>query len=194
MKYQGYVVASYPFPDDWWGLDGIWLDFQCYLGRNIGRKKKSKKLQNTYITQKCDIIIQSFSYIVKRLNKSLELLKSDLGEWEFAVKTTPDKVIKDSSQIKIPFVQIAGTNVQMLLEVLLNGFYLMVPSPKFQIPTKIDQIVKLRQTVRIVQHVMTKIPIAPTTSGYERLVPDNSHCMRPRKNEGISLPGARASM
>ncbi|CAJ0895828.1 12883_t:CDS:2 [Entrophospora sp. SA101] len=61
---------------------------------------------------------------------------------------------EQASQIKIPFVQIAGTNVQMLLEVLLNGFYLMVPSPKFQIPTKIDQIVKLRQTVRIVQHVM----------------------------------------
>ncbi|CAJ0841719.1 16157_t:CDS:2 [Entrophospora sp. SA101] len=100
------------------------------------------------------------------------------GEWEFAVKTTPGKVIKDRcyssrinqsimngllhlnlaneqvNQIKVPFIQVAGTNGQMLLEVLLHGFYLVIPGPKFQIPTKLDQIAKLRQTVRVIQHVM----------------------------------------
>lgn len=102
----------------------------------------------------------------------------DLGEWEFAVRATADKTISDRCRsgrinqsilngllrldwndervksIKVPFMQFAGVNGQMLIEDLMNGFYVIFPGQKFQLPTKLAQIDKLKSTVKITKYVM----------------------------------------
>ncbi len=55
---------------------------------------------------------------------------------------------------KVPFLQIAGTNGQMLLEDLVNGFYLVFPGSSFELPTKLSQIHKLKTTVKIFKYVL----------------------------------------
>ncbi|CAG8515333.1 4879_t:CDS:2 [Funneliformis mosseae] len=102
----------------------------------------------------------------------------DLGEWEFAVHASATKSIGDrcrSARVnqsilngilnlnltdnqakiaKVPFLQIAGTYGQMLLEDLVNGFYCVFPGASFELPTKLSQIHKLRQTVKIFKYVL----------------------------------------
>ncbi|PKY60282.1 hypothetical protein RhiirA4_551425 [Rhizophagus irregularis] len=102
----------------------------------------------------------------------------DLGEWEFAVRATADKTITDRCRsgrinqsilnglmkldwnddriksIKVPFMQFAGVNGQMLIEDLVDGFYVVFPGQKFQLPTKLTQIEKLKSTVKITKYVM----------------------------------------
>ncbi|CAG8837974.1 4231_t:CDS:2, partial [Gigaspora margarita] len=102
----------------------------------------------------------------------------DLGEWEFSVRATTDKTISDRCRsgrinqsilngllrldwkdeqiqlIKVPFIQFAGINGQMLIEVLVNGFYIIFPGPKFQLPTKLAQIENLKSTVKVTKYIM----------------------------------------
>ncbi|CAG8535982.1 28342_t:CDS:2 [Racocetra persica] len=102
----------------------------------------------------------------------------DLGEWEFSVRATANKTISDRCRsgrinqsilngllrldwkdeqiklVKVPFVQFAGVNGQMLIEVLMNGFYIIFPGPKFQLPTKLAQIEKLKTTVKVTKYIM----------------------------------------
>ncbi|CAG8701441.1 7172_t:CDS:2 [Funneliformis caledonium] len=102
----------------------------------------------------------------------------DLGEWEFAVRATSDKTISDRcrscrinqsilngllrldwkdervNSIKVPFIQFAGVNGQMLIEDQVNGFYVVFPGQKFQLPTKLAQIEKLKSSVKITKYVM----------------------------------------
>ncbi|CAG8838486.1 32271_t:CDS:2, partial [Gigaspora margarita] len=102
----------------------------------------------------------------------------DLGEWEFSVRATTDKTISDRccsgrinqsilngllrldwkdeqiQLIKVPFIQFAGINGQMLIEVLVNGFYIIFPGPKFQLPTLLAQIEKLKSTVKVTKYIM----------------------------------------
>ncbi|CAI2177030.1 1927_t:CDS:2 [Funneliformis geosporum] len=59
--------------------------------------------------RKCDIRFLSSSSVY-------------LEEWEFAVRTNPTKAIGDP---KVLFLQVAETYGQMLLEDLVNGFYLV---------------------------------------------------------------------
>ncbi|CAJ0764024.1 8184_t:CDS:2, partial [Entrophospora sp. SA101] len=102
----------------------------------------------------CDIIIKTFSYVIKALEKKQPINQkwgesfcptsisskhikgrrcdvrfispsgTDLGEWEFAVYSFPTK----ANKIRISFIQVAGTDGQMLLELLVHRFYLNVYS------------------------------------------------------------------
>ena len=58
--------------------------------------------------------------------------------------------------IKVPFMQFAGVNGQMLIEDLVNGFYIVFPGQKFQLPTKLAQIEKLKSTIKITKYVMVR--------------------------------------
>ncbi|CAG8697431.1 9492_t:CDS:2 [Cetraspora pellucida] len=102
----------------------------------------------------------------------------DLGEWEFSVRATTDKTISDRCRsgcinqsilngllrldwkdeqinlVKMPFIQFAGINGQTLIEVLMNGFYIIFQRPKFQLPTKLAQIEKLKSTVKVTKYIM----------------------------------------
>ncbi|RIA83734.1 hypothetical protein C1645_742849 [Glomus cerebriforme] len=62
----------------------------------------------------------------------------DLGEWEFASKLTAQKVIRDRCR------SVAGTNGQMLVEDLVEGFYVVFPGPTFEFPTKLQHIGNLK--------------------------------------------------
>jgi hypothetical protein len=102
----------------------------------------------------------------------------DLGEWEFAVRATDSKTISDRCRsgrinqtilngllrlewnneqaelINVPFMQFAGVNGQMLIEDLVNGFYVVFPGQKFQLPTKLCQIEMLKPTIKITKYIM----------------------------------------
>lgn len=87
----------------------------------------------------------------------------DLGEWEFAVRATDAKTNgllrlewnnEQAELINVPLMQFAGVNGQMLIEDLVNGFYVVFPGEKFQLPTKLCQIKMLKQTIKITKYIM----------------------------------------
>ncbi|CAG8816298.1 23175_t:CDS:2, partial [Racocetra persica] len=98
----------------------------------------------------------------------------DIGEWEFSSQVTPIKAIGDRCRsarvnqsilklgitneqleaIKVPFLQISGIYGQLLVEDLVNGFYIIFPGATFELPTKLSQIRKLKSTVRIFKHIL----------------------------------------
>jgi hypothetical protein len=105
----------------------------------------------------------------------------DIGEWEFAVNATESKAISDRcrsarinqsilnsllnrnltdeqvKQINVPFLQIAGTSGQMLIEDLVEGFYVVFPGPTFEFPTKLEHIENLKSVVNIIKFVMVSL-------------------------------------
>ncbi|CAI2192782.1 10259_t:CDS:2, partial [Funneliformis geosporum] len=84
-----------------------------------------------------DIILKACAYIVEGLNKSLTIYPRWL---EFSAKATATKTI-------VPFLQFAGTNRQLLIEDLMEGFYVVLPRPKFELPTKLKSIGKLKTCI-----------------------------------------------
>lgn len=122
-----------------------WIIFRgesfCPLSRSANFEKD----------RKCDVRFLSSSSV-------------DIGEWEFAVHVNATKAIGDRCRstrvilngilnlnltdeqakiVRVPFLQIAGIYGQMLLEDLVNGFYLVFPGASFELPTKLSQIHKL---------------------------------------------------
>ncbi|CAG8654074.1 28102_t:CDS:2 [Dentiscutata erythropus] len=132
-----------------------WGESFCPLSRNTDYKNG----------RKCDVRFLSPSEV-------------DLGEWEFASNATPQKTIGDRcrsarinqsilngllnrnltneqvKKINVPFLQIAGTNGQMLIEDSIEGFYVVFPGPKFELPTKLQHIEKLKSSINIIKSVM----------------------------------------
>ncbi|CAG8572675.1 4282_t:CDS:10 [Ambispora leptoticha] len=132
-----------------------WGESFCPLSKNADYKKD----------RKCDVRFLSPSGV-------------DLGEWEFASNLTSHKAIGDRcrsarinqsilngllnrnltnvevKKINMPFLQIAGTSGQMLIEDLIEGFYVVFPGPKFELPTKLQHIGKLKFSVNIIKFVM----------------------------------------
>ncbi|GES84158.1 hypothetical protein GLOIN_2v1495217 [Rhizophagus clarus] len=132
-----------------------WGESFCTSSRSIDYKKG----------RKCDVRFLSPSGI-------------DVGEWEFASNATPQKAISDrcrsarinqsilnsllsrnltdvqAKKINVAFLQIAGTSGQMLFEDLIEGFYVVFPGPKFELPTKLQHIEKLKSSVKIIKYVM----------------------------------------
>ncbi|CAG8774434.1 26705_t:CDS:2, partial [Dentiscutata erythropus] len=102
----------------------------------------------------------------------------DLGEWEFSAQATPTKAIEDRCRsarinqsilngllsrdltdaqtgiIKVPYLQIAGAFGQLLVEDLVNGFYVVYPGPIFEIPTRLNHIRKLKSVIISFKHIM----------------------------------------
>ncbi|GBB96861.1 hypothetical protein RclHR1_28560003 [Rhizophagus clarus] len=134
-----------------------WGESFCTSSRSIDYKKG----------RKCDVRFLSPSGI-------------DVGEWEFASNATPQKAISDrcrsarinqsilnsllsrnltdvqAKKINVAFLQIAGTSGQMLFEDLIEGFYVVFPGPKFELPTKLQHIEKLKSSVKIIKICMNK--------------------------------------
>ncbi|RIA80223.1 hypothetical protein C1645_8484 [Glomus cerebriforme] len=108
----------------------------------------------------------------------MTILGVDVGEWEFSAKATPTKMIGDRCRsarinqsilnglleynlddnqvkdIRVPFLQFAGTNGQLLIEDLVEGFYVVLPGPKFELPTKLKTIGKLKTCIGVIKLVM----------------------------------------
>ncbi|KAF0499933.1 hypothetical protein F8M41_020393 [Gigaspora margarita] len=145
-------------------IDGLNKDLEIHQkwGKSFCPLSKSTSYTKG---RKCDVCFLSSSGM-------------DLGEWEFSVRATTDKTISDRccsgrinqsilngllrldwkneqiQLIKVPFIQFAGINGQMLIEVLVNGFYIIFPGPKFQLPTLLAQIEKLKSTVKVTKYIM----------------------------------------
>ncbi|POG58988.1 hypothetical protein GLOIN_2v1726076 [Rhizophagus irregularis DAOM 181602=DAOM 197198] len=108
----------------------------------------------------------------------MTILGVDVGEWEFSAKATATKKIGDRCRsarinqsilnglleynlddnqvkdIRVPFLQFAGTNGQLLIEDLMEGFYVVLPGPKFELPTKLKSIGKLKTCIGVIKLVM----------------------------------------
>ncbi|RHZ81303.1 hypothetical protein Glove_122g132 [Diversispora epigaea] len=102
----------------------------------------------------------------------------DVGEWEFSAKVIANKTIGDrcrsarinqsilnglleynlndeqAKNIQVPFLQFGGTCGQLLVEDLVEGFYIVFPGPKFELPIKLRDIGKLKNTINIIKLVM----------------------------------------
>ncbi|CAG8622641.1 5370_t:CDS:2 [Paraglomus brasilianum] len=57
---------------------------------------------------------------------------------------------------KSPFIEVAGTSGQMLVEDLVEGFYVVFPGPTFEFPTRLQHIENLKSAVNIIKFVMDK--------------------------------------
>ncbi|CAI2187800.1 14977_t:CDS:2, partial [Funneliformis geosporum] len=134
-----------------------WGESFCPLTRSIEYNKG----------RKCDV-------------RFLSTLGADIGEWEFASNFTAQKAIGDrcrsarinqsilngllnrnlndeqAKKINVPFLQVAGTSAQMLVEDLVEGFYVVFPGPTFEFPTKLQHIENLKSAVNIIKFVMDK--------------------------------------
>ncbi|CAG8645467.1 1519_t:CDS:10, partial [Paraglomus occultum] len=109
-----------------------WGESFCPLSKNTDYKNG----------RKCDVRFLSQSGI-------------DLGEWEFASNATPQKAIGDCCQsAHINQSILNGTNGQMLIEDLIEGFYVVFPGSKFELPMKLQHIGKLKSSVNIIKFVM----------------------------------------
>ena len=64
-----------------------------------------------------------------------------------------DEQIKN---IRVPFLQFAGISGQMLVEDLVEDFYLVFPGPKFELPTKLQNIGKLKTSINVINSVMVR--------------------------------------
>ncbi|CAG8575716.1 5230_t:CDS:2, partial [Scutellospora calospora] len=102
----------------------------------------------------------------------------DVGEWEFSAKVIANKTIGDRCRsarinqsilnglleynlnddqvknIQVPFLQFGGTCGQLLVEDLVEGFYIVFPGPKFELPIKLRDIGKLKNTINVIKLVM----------------------------------------
>jgi hypothetical protein len=100
----------------------------------------------------------------------------DLGEWEFAAHATTTKVIGDRcrsarinqsilntllgfnwtdeqiNSVNVPFCQIAGTSGQMLLIDLTQQYYVVFPGAKFELPTNLQQIGRLKGSIQVLKY------------------------------------------
>ncbi|CAG8602974.1 6424_t:CDS:2 [Funneliformis caledonium] len=102
----------------------------------------------------------------------------DLGEWEFAARATAAKVIGDRCRsarinqsilnnllgfnwmdeqidgVNVPFLQIAGTSGQMLLIDLTQQYYVVFPGGRFELPTNLQQIGRLKGSIQVLKYCM----------------------------------------
>ncbi|RIB21190.1 hypothetical protein C2G38_1125405 [Gigaspora rosea] len=152
MKAFGYIIEGL---NTGFGTHQKWGESFCPLSKSKDYNKG----------RKCDLRFLSISGV-------------DLGEWEFASEVIPHKVVSDrcrsarvnqsilngllnlnltdeqAKNIKVPFVQICGTSGQMLIVDLVEGFYVVFPGPKFELPTKLQHIKKLKSAVNIINFIM----------------------------------------
>ncbi|RUO96958.1 hypothetical protein BC936DRAFT_141206 [Jimgerdemannia flammicorona] len=102
----------------------------------------------------------------------------DLGEWEFAAHATATKVISDRCRsarinqsilnnllgfnwtddqidgVDVPFLQIAGTSGEMLLEDLVEEYYVVFPGSRFELPTNLQQIGRLKGSIKVLKYCL----------------------------------------
>ncbi|UZO24169.1 uncharacterized protein OCT59_016483 [Rhizophagus irregularis] len=90
-----------------------------------------------------DVILKACAYIVEGLTRASQFIQDEYN--------LDDNQVKD---IRVPFLQFAGTNGQLLIEDLMEGFYVVLPGPKFELPTKLKSIGKLKTCIGVIKLVM----------------------------------------
>ncbi|CAG8833495.1 7731_t:CDS:2, partial [Racocetra persica] len=152
LKICGYIVEE--LNDD--------LKVYVKWGESFYPLSKSTNYTNG---RKCDVQFLSMSGV-------------NVGEWEFSAKITATRIISDrcysarinqsilnglleynlsdeqAENICVPFLQFDGTSGQLLIENLVEGFYIVFPGPKFELPTKLRDIRKLKTSVCIIKSAM----------------------------------------
>ncbi|CAB4390674.1 unnamed protein product [Rhizophagus irregularis] len=68
--------------------------------------------------------------------------------------TSEKATLREKNQC--PFLQVAGTSGQLLVEDLVEGFYVVFPGPTFEFPTRLQHIESLKSAVNIIKFVMDK--------------------------------------
>ncbi|CAG8741772.1 2585_t:CDS:2, partial [Ambispora leptoticha] len=128
-----------------------------------------------------DVILKTCSYIIETLNNGL-VIRQRWGE-SFCPLTRSTEYNKgrkcdvrflsasgsilngllnrnlndeQAKKINVPFLQVAGTSGQMLVEDLVEGFYVVFPGPTFEFPTRLQHIENLKSAVNIIKFVMDK--------------------------------------
>ncbi|CAG8518206.1 3144_t:CDS:2 [Diversispora eburnea] len=111
----------------------------------------------------------------------------DIGKWNFsenATASTASKIIGDRclfgrinqsilngllnldltddndnviEGIFVPFIQFSGTSGQVLVEGLVEGYYVVFPGPKFKLPTELQHIKELKPAINIMEFVMVSL-------------------------------------
>ncbi|CAI2197556.1 12407_t:CDS:2, partial [Funneliformis geosporum] len=61
---------------------------------------------------------------------------------------------EQAKNIKVPFVQVCDTSGQILIEDLIESFYVVFPEPKFELPTRLLHIKRLKSAVNITNYIM----------------------------------------
>ncbi|CAG8704879.1 15784_t:CDS:2, partial [Funneliformis mosseae] len=104
-----------------------------------------------------DVIMKAFGYIIEGLNSGFEIHQ----KWSARVNQSIMNGLlnlnitdEQSKNIKVPFVQVCGTSGQMLIEDLVEGFYVVFPGPKFELPTRLQHIKKLKSAVNTINFIM----------------------------------------
>ncbi|CAG8783152.1 4688_t:CDS:2, partial [Gigaspora rosea] len=145
-------------------VEGLCKNLEVYStwGESFCPSSKSTNYANG---RKCDVRFLSASGV-------------DVGEWEFSAKVIASKTIGDRCRsarinqsilnglleynlndgqvknIQVPFLQFGGTCGQLLVEDLVKGFYIVFPGPKFELPIKLRDIGKLKNTINFIKLVM----------------------------------------
>ncbi|CAG8614692.1 3883_t:CDS:2, partial [Diversispora eburnea] len=61
---------------------------------------------------------------------------------------------EQAKDIHVPFLQFGGTSGQLLIEDIVEGFYIVFPGPKFELPTKLRDIKKLKTSINVIKMVI----------------------------------------
>ena len=57
----------------------------------------------------------------------------------------------------MPFLQFAGTSGQLLIEDLIEGFYVIFSGPKFELPMRLKSIGKLKTCIGVIKSVIVSL-------------------------------------
>ncbi|CAG8736277.1 1126_t:CDS:2, partial [Cetraspora pellucida] len=134
MKAFGYIIEGL---NPGFGIHQKWGESFCPLSKSNDYNKG----------RKCDLRFLSMSGV-------------DIGEWEFASESILNGLLnldltdEQAKNIKVPFVQVCGTSGQMLIEDLVEGFYVIFPGLKFELPTRLQHIKKLKSAVNTINFIM----------------------------------------
>ncbi|CAG8595613.1 15455_t:CDS:10, partial [Gigaspora rosea] len=112
-----------------------------------------------------DVIMKAFGYIIEGLNPGFGTYQKWLVVGDRCRSARVNQSIlngllnlnltdEQAKNIKVSFVQVCGTSGQMLIEDLIEGFYVVFPGPKFEFPTRLQHIKKLKSAINIINFIM----------------------------------------
>ncbi|PKK58338.1 hypothetical protein RhiirC2_720601 [Rhizophagus irregularis] len=89
---------------------------------------------------------------------NLKTTRAKLGLYIKCLETIAGGNNEDSQKKKLlnKYREVAGTSGQLLVEDLVEGFYVVFPGPTFEFPTRLQHIESLKSAVNIIKFVMDK--------------------------------------
>ncbi|CAG8732692.1 1385_t:CDS:2, partial [Funneliformis caledonium] len=136
MKAFKYIIEGL---NPGFGIHQKWDESFCSLSKSNDYNKG----------RKCDLRFLLISgavgdrYRSARVNQSIlnDLLNLNLTD-------------EQAKNIKVPFMQVGGISGQILIEDLVEGFYVVFPELKFELPTRLQHIKKLKSAVNIINFII----------------------------------------